>query len=464
MHSDDLSSTWEIVALPSAFSTALSSTCLEHRQCLRPKQELVLRRMTTPNICPNIEQTPGQPLKFSPPRWGVSILRWFCDVMNDPLTTNLKRIDLAMTLHIFSSWAPHLWDWKLMHAHFALPENTGEYFTKVPWKFVRKVPVEDLWGSGIKPKSELLRWASPDLATRRSIWPLEIDSQPTFRNDLGMPDQTDQTEIIDAEETVETATVPFHLPIRPYTGSRSLSLSCSPAVDWLWSMIPEPWDSLLLTEKTKPYFERLATSVRSAYKVRDNVCPPIGNIFEVLKQPPENVRAIILGQEPYHTPFIANGLAFSVGNAFCTIPPSLQNVFKEIARDTGLCCSTDQNKDCDLSRWASRGVFLMNVTLSVQKHKPRSHNAFGWDLFTLAVLEVLKDSKGLVVMLWGREAGRSIERGDGSLVFSQADGHLVLETSHPSPVSVDRGFDGCKHFSRANEFLRANGLSEIDWS
>jgi len=161
---------------------------------------------------------------------------------------------------------------------------------------------------------------------------------------------------------------------------------------------------------------------------------------------------VILGQDPYHGPGQANGLSFSVKPGV-RMPPSLKNIFKEIASDIG----TELPESGDLSRWAAQGVLLLNATLTVRAKQPGSHQRKGWEEFTDAVIAHINEEKaGVVFILWGAYAQKK-----GAIIDEQK--HLVLKAAHPSPYSADRGFFGCQHFSKANEWLSAQGLAPIDW-
>lgn len=166
----------------------------------------------------------------------------------------------------------------------------------------------------------------------------------------------------------------------------------------------------------------------------------------------ERTRVVILGQDPYHGPNQAHGLAFSVGEG-ARVPPSLRNIYKEIERDLGRVPPASG----DLTRWAAQGVLLLNATLTVGEGKAGSHHKRGWEAFTDRVVSLLDaEREGLVFLLWGSHAQKKA-------AFVNRDKHLVLEAPHPSPLSAHRGFLGCCHFSRTNEWLVARGLAPIDW-
>lgn len=216
--------------------------------------------------------------------------------------------------------------------------------------------------------------------------------------------------------------------------------------------IEESWRKVLQTEFDKPYFELLTQYVRHAYQTRQ-CFPPAGLIFNAFDSCPfDQVKVVILGQDPYHDVGQAHGLCFSV-NEGVAIPPSLQNIYKEIHRDLG----TPIPRSGNLQRWADQGVLLLNATLTVEAHQPGSHQGKGWEELTDAAIEALnRDREHVVFMLWGSYAQRKGK-------FIDRRKHLVLQTSHPSPLSVYRGFDGCGHFSAANNYLVKNGITPIQW-
>ena len=216
--------------------------------------------------------------------------------------------------------------------------------------------------------------------------------------------------------------------------------------------IEESWRQILQPEFDKPYFELLTTFVRQQYQTRQ-CFPPARLIFNAFDSCPFNqVRVVIIGQDPYHDVGQAHGLCFSV-NEGVPIPPSLMNIYKEIQRDLGKPIPTSGN----LQRWADQGVLLLNATLTVEAHRPGSHQGKGWEELTDAAIQALNEQREhLVFMLWGSYAQRKGQ-------FINRRKHLVLETSHPSPLSVYRGFDGCAHFSKANAYLTQHNLQPIDW-
>lgn len=216
--------------------------------------------------------------------------------------------------------------------------------------------------------------------------------------------------------------------------------------------IEESWKQVLQSEFDKPYFVDLVQFVKTAY-AKGKIYPPAPLIFNAFDQCSfDDVKVVIIGQDPYHGSGQAHGLCFSVNDGVA-FPPSLINIFKEIERDLNIALPTSGN----LTRWANQGVLLLNATLTVQAHQAGSHQGKGWETFTDAVIQILAEKKSdLVFMLWGSYAQRK-----GAYIDSQK--HLVLKAVHPSPLSAYRGFIGCGHFSVANEFLRARGKQEIKW-
>jgi uracil-DNA glycosylase len=212
------------------------------------------------------------------------------------------------------------------------------------------------------------------------------------------------------------------------------------------------WKAALSEEFDKPYFKELTSFVREEY-TKDTIYPGPKDIFRAFDLCPfDKVRVVIIGQDPYHGPKQANGLCFAVHEGI-PLPPSLKNIFKEIESDLGI----KPEPNGDLSRWAKQGVLLLNATLTVRVATPGSHQKKGWELFTDAAIKKLSDEREhLVFLLWGnyaKQKGAVIDRNK----------HLVLETAHPSPFSVHNGFFGCKHFSKANEYLKKNGEGEVVW-
>lgn len=216
--------------------------------------------------------------------------------------------------------------------------------------------------------------------------------------------------------------------------------------------IPVEWKNLLTEEFDKLYFKGLTLKVREEY-LNKIVYPPPKQVFRAFELClPTDVRVVILGQDPYHTPGVADGLAFSTDSKN-KVPPSLQNVFKEIDLEYDNLC----NHNPDLTRFAKQGVFLLNTSLSVREGVANSHADYGWHKFTDAVISAVSDNNSHVVfMLWGAYAQEKSQLID-------TDKHLVLMAPHPSPLSAHRGFLGCNHFKLANLYLKEYNSKEIDW-
>lgn len=216
--------------------------------------------------------------------------------------------------------------------------------------------------------------------------------------------------------------------------------------------IEPSWKAVLAEEFEKDYFSNLTKFVHEEYCTAQ-IFPPGRQIFAAFDATPFNdVKVVILGQDPYHDVNQANGLCFSVNNGVA-FPPSLLNIFKEIKSDIG----TEIPQSGDLSRWARQGVLLLNATLTVRAHMAGSHQGRGWETFTDAVIAHLaREREHLVFLLWGSYA---IKKG----AFIDRTRHLVLTSPHPSPLSAHRGFFGNHHFSRANEYLTAHGKTPIVW-
>ena len=213
------------------------------------------------------------------------------------------------------------------------------------------------------------------------------------------------------------------------------------------------WKKALEKEFGKEYFKELTTFVKEEYK-SGTVYPPLNAVFRAFDLTPFNkVEVVILGQDPYHGEGQANGLSFAVSEDV-RLPPSLQNIFKELSADIG---KPLENKSGDLSRWAEQGVLLLNATLTVRGSMPGSHQGKGWELFTDAAVKALSEKKEhLVFILWGnyaKQKGTHIDRSK----------HCVIESPHPSPFSAYSGFFGSKPFSKANEYLRSVGKKPINW-
>lgn len=213
----------------------------------------------------------------------------------------------------------------------------------------------------------------------------------------------------------------------------------------------ESWKPFLDSEFAKPYFMELSQFLRKEYETK-TIYPPKGLVFRAFTTDLNEVKVVILGQDPYHTPRAAHGLAFSVPSTE-PIPPSLVNIYKEIDADIGHHANTSGN----LKSWQEQGVLLLNNVLTVEAHKAKSHQGHGWETFTEAVIKYLNETRShLVFILWGAEA-----RKKKSLISPEK--HLILESAHPSPLSAYAGFFGSKPFSKANEFLKSHGEKEINW-
>ena len=216
--------------------------------------------------------------------------------------------------------------------------------------------------------------------------------------------------------------------------------------------ISNDWLEPLSAEFKKPYYRTLYETVVNEYKTH-TVFPPSDDIFNAFALTPlSEVKVLILGQDPYHEPGQAHGLSFSVKPGI-EIPPSLANIYRELQDDLG--CHFPDNGF--LEKWARQGVMLLNTVLTVRNHQANSHKNIGWEEFTDAAIRVLNEQdRPIVYMLWGRPAQTKRAMLDNPK-------HLVLTAPHPSPLSAYKGFFGCRHFSRANEFLVNNGLDAIDW-
>ncbi|MCR4868021.1 Uracil-DNA glycosylase [Lachnospiraceae bacterium C10] len=218
------------------------------------------------------------------------------------------------------------------------------------------------------------------------------------------------------------------------------------------SAIDGDWLVPLKEEFHKPYYKHLYETVKQEYQ-NGTVYPPADDIYNALHYTPlSDVKVVIIGQDPYHEPGQAHGLSFSVLPGIKT-PPSLQNIYKELADDLGL---EIPNHGC-LTKWARQGVLLLNTVLTVRAHQANSHAGIGWEEFTDAVIRAVEaQDRPVVFLLWGSHAGKK-----ASMIHHPK--HLVLKAPHPSPLSAYRGFFGCKHFSQCNDFLKGEGLEPIDW-
>ncbi len=217
--------------------------------------------------------------------------------------------------------------------------------------------------------------------------------------------------------------------------------------------IEESWRKNLAEEFGADYFKELVAFVVSEYKEK-KIYPPPKNIFRAFELCPfEKTKVVILGQDPYHGPKQANGLCFSVNDEML-LPPSLQNIYKEIETDLKVERPTKGNLD----NWARQGVLLLNATLTVRANTPGSHQNQGWEEFTNAVIKAISDKKeNIVFLLWGKYA-----QDKGTIINNKK--HHVLTAPHPSPFSAHSGFFGCKHFSKTNKYLKSISKEPIDWS
>ncbi len=214
------------------------------------------------------------------------------------------------------------------------------------------------------------------------------------------------------------------------------------------------WKELLQPEFNKPYFEQAVLHIKTEKTQGKTIYPPGKFIFNAFDTTPfDKVKVVILGQDPYHGPGQAHGLCFSVQNGVPP-PPSLVNIFKELHTDIGMSIPNHGN----LTKWAEQGVFLLNASLSVRAGEPMSHSKIGWATFTDTVIKKISNSKEHVVfLLWGKFAQEKrtlIDEGR----------HLVLRAAHPSPLSANAGFFGCRHFSLTNQYLMSKGIDPVDWS
>lgn len=217
-------------------------------------------------------------------------------------------------------------------------------------------------------------------------------------------------------------------------------------------MIGNKWDNILNEEYNKDYFKNLIDFVKKEYKEK-TIYPKQNEVFNAFRYTDfDNVKVVILGQDPYHGPNQAEGLSFSVSNEVLK-PPSLKNIFKELESDLKIPFPEHNS----LKPWAKQGVLLLNAVLTVEEHKPTSHKDKGWETFTNSVIKILnKREKPIVFILWGSYARAKKE-------FITNPKHYIIESAHPSPFSARNGFFGSKPFSKANEFLRKNDIKEINW-
>lgn len=218
--------------------------------------------------------------------------------------------------------------------------------------------------------------------------------------------------------------------------------------------IETSWKEVLKSEFSKSYFQQIVTFLKMEKMAGKTIYPPGQFIFNAFNHTPwDKVKVVVLGQDPYHGPRQAHGLCFSVQQGVAP-PPSLINIFKEIQSDIGV--GMNPNKG-DLTAWADQGVLLLNAVLTVRANEPASHSKFGWMEFTDAVIRKISDEKkGIVFLLWGKFAQEK-------QVLIDETRHHILKAAHPSPFSADKGFFGCRHFSKTNELLVAEGKEPINW-
>jgi len=218
--------------------------------------------------------------------------------------------------------------------------------------------------------------------------------------------------------------------------------------------IEDSWKQVLKQEFSKPYFQQVVTFLKTEKVQKKVIYPPGSLIFNAFNQTPFNkVRVVILGQDPYHGAGQAHGLCFSVQDGVQP-PPSLINIYKEIESDIGVGMSPRYG---NLTKWAQQGILLLNAFLTVRANEPASHSKIGWEEFTNSVIKKISDEKqGVVFLLWGKFAQQKQELIDETK-------HFVLKAAHPSPFSADKGFFGCRHFSKTNELLIKQGFEPIDW-
>ena len=218
--------------------------------------------------------------------------------------------------------------------------------------------------------------------------------------------------------------------------------------------IEESWKEVLKDEWNKHYFQQITAHLKTERATGATIYPPGQLIFNAFNTTPFNdVKVVLLGQDPYHGKGQAMGLSFSVPDGVRP-PPSLENIFKELHTDIGMAIPKSGN----LTKWAQQGVFLLNAILTVRAKEPASHQKTGWQEFTNKVIQVISDKKeGVIFMLWGKFAQ------DKQVLIDETK-HFVLKAAHPSPYSADKGFFGCKHFSKANDLLMKQSKEAIDWS
>lgn len=218
-------------------------------------------------------------------------------------------------------------------------------------------------------------------------------------------------------------------------------------------MLQNDWLTALSGEFKKPYYGELFQWIKKEYDTQI-IYPPADDIFNAFHATPlAKVKVVLLGQDPYHNEHQAHGMSFSVLPEQRKLPPSLQNIYKELETDVG-CYFPNHGY---LKKWADQGVLLLNTVLTVRAHQPNSHQGYGWEQFTDAVIRIVNElDRPVVFFLWGKPAQKK-----GDMLTNKR--HLILKAPHPSPLSAHRGFFGCRHFSQANTFLIENGVSPIDW-
>ena len=218
------------------------------------------------------------------------------------------------------------------------------------------------------------------------------------------------------------------------------------------TLVGNNWDNILQEEYKKDYFKKIVSFINKEYKEK-TIYPPKSRILRALSLTDyDNVKVVILGQDPYHGDKEANGLAFAVSDGI-KLPPSLKNIYKELDSDLKIPPSNKGNLEC----WAKEGVLLLNAVLTVEKDKAASHKNIGWEQFTDAIIKKINEKETPVVfILWGNFA-------KSKKIYITNKNHYIIESSHPSPFSANYGFFGSKPFSKANKYLKQNGLKEIDW-
>lgn len=215
--------------------------------------------------------------------------------------------------------------------------------------------------------------------------------------------------------------------------------------------IGNEWDEIVKGEYEKNYFQKLINFIEEEQNTK-TIYPEKENIYNALKLvPPDKVKVVILGQDPYINKGQAHGLSFSVQDGI-TIPPSLRNIYKELESDLAIAPASSGN----LTKWAEQGVLLLNTTLTVRSGSSNSHKGKGWGLFTDSIIKYLGNKENIVFILWGKNAQEKEN-------FIDNNKNLVLKAAHPSPLSASRGFFGCKHFSKTNEYLKEHNIEPINW-